>query len=595
MSPEEILASESQERMCAIVEPDRVDAFLAVCAKWEVLATVIGEVTDTGRLQVDWHGERIVDVPPRTVAHEGPVYRRSIQRPAEQDAFVDHDGHNLPRPRTRDQLRATVRQLAVSPGLADKSWITDQYDRYVLGNTVLAQPDNAGMIRLADGTTRGVAISIDGSGRYTRLDPYAGAQLALAEAYRNVAATGARPLAVTNCLNFGSPEDPGVMWQFSEAVRGLADGCRELGVPVTGGNVSFYNQTGATRDPAHSDRRRARGDRGRQLPHTARVLVGWLAGLLVGGDARGVRRVRVDACSARLPRWTTAARRPGAGATPGRRPDRRWPGRPARFGARSVPGRPGPGVSWSPASGTASGPASCCPRAWTLRRAVLRIGRAGDRHGAAHRGDALHRPVPGSRPAAPVHRRRRRVQYRASRSRTSSGSRCPSYAGPGRRPCPACSASRVHELVVSTRGAGCGDPCAGRADRRLVGGAARSPTSTGRRCCRGGTCGRSPATSRSYSPGCPTGSRPGRRRPATSVGEFVTRYRRDVAMIEESTRQHVEGRTPHGTDRLGPEVRRPPTGNGRRGASDDLADPSRAVAGRRLAQHPAGRAGGARR
>jgi phosphoribosylformylglycinamidine synthase len=102
------------------------------------------------------------------------------------------------------------------------------------------------MVRLADDTTRGVAISIDGSGRYTRLDPYAGAQLALAEAYRNVAATGARPLAVTNCLNFGSPEDPGVMWQFSEAVRGLADGCRDLGIPVTGGNVSFYNQTGAT-------------------------------------------------------------------------------------------------------------------------------------------------------------------------------------------------------------------------------------------------------------------------------------------------------------------------------------------------------------
>jgi phosphoribosylformylglycinamidine synthase len=223
-----------------------VDAFLAVCAKWDVLATVIGEVTDTGRLQVDWHGERIVDVPPRTVAHEGPVYKRFIQRPADQDAFVNHDGHALPRPHTRDQLRATVQQLAASPGLADKSWITDQYDRYVLGNTVLAQPENAGMVRLADDTTRGVAISIDGNGRYTRLDPYAGAQLALAEAYRNVAATGARPLAVTNCLNFGSPEDPGVMWQFSEAVRGLADGCRDLGIPVTGGNVSFYNQTGAT-------------------------------------------------------------------------------------------------------------------------------------------------------------------------------------------------------------------------------------------------------------------------------------------------------------------------------------------------------------
>jgi phosphoribosylformylglycinamidine synthase len=115
-----------------------------------------------------------------------------------------------------------------------------------MGNTVLAQPEDAGMVRLDESTLRGVAISTDGNGRYTRLDPYAGAQLALAEAYRNVATTGARPLAVTNCLNFGSPEDPGVMWQFAEAVRGLADGCQTLGTPVTGGNVSFYNQTGTT-------------------------------------------------------------------------------------------------------------------------------------------------------------------------------------------------------------------------------------------------------------------------------------------------------------------------------------------------------------
>jgi phosphoribosylformylglycinamidine synthase len=136
--------------------------------------------------------------------------------------------------------------LVSSPNLADKSWVTDQYDRYVLGNTVLAQPEDAGMIRLGDDSVRGLAVSVDGNGRYTRLDPYAGAQVALAEAYRNVATTGARPLAVTNCLNFGSPEDPGVMWQFSEAVRGLADGCRALGTPVTGGNVSFYNQTGST-------------------------------------------------------------------------------------------------------------------------------------------------------------------------------------------------------------------------------------------------------------------------------------------------------------------------------------------------------------
>jgi phosphoribosylformylglycinamidine synthase len=115
-----------------------------------------------------------------------------------------------------------------------------------MGNTVLAQPEDAGMIRLDETSSRGIAVAVDGNGRYTRLDPYCGAQLALAEAYRNVATTGARPLAVTNCLNFGSPEDPGVMWQFAEAVRGLADGCRALGTPVTGGNVSFYNQTGST-------------------------------------------------------------------------------------------------------------------------------------------------------------------------------------------------------------------------------------------------------------------------------------------------------------------------------------------------------------
>jgi phosphoribosylformylglycinamidine synthase len=246
MAPEEVLASESQERMCAIVEPGKVDAFMEVCRKWDVLATVIGEVTNTGRLQIYWNGDLIVDVPPRTVAHEGPVYERPIQRPPEQDAYVRHDGAKLPRPHSADQLRDTLLKVVASPNIADKSWVTDQYDRYVLGNTVLAQPEDSGMIRLSDNTARGVAISTDGNGRYSLLDPYAGAQLALAEAYRNVATTGARPLAVTNCLNFGSPEDPGVMWQFSEAVRGLADACSTLGVPVTGGNVSFYNQTGHT-------------------------------------------------------------------------------------------------------------------------------------------------------------------------------------------------------------------------------------------------------------------------------------------------------------------------------------------------------------
>jgi phosphoribosylformylglycinamidine synthase len=245
LTPEEILMSESQERMMAVVTEADLEGFLAICAKWDVTATVIGTVTDTGRLTMRWHGELIVDVPPQSLANDGPVYERPMARPAEQDALVDDDADDLPRPTSGVELRAQLLTLAASPDLADKSWITDQYDRYVLGNTVLAPPENAGVIRVSDDGRRGVALSTDGNGRYARLDPYAGAQLALAEAYRNVATTGARPIAVTNCLNFGSPENPAVMWQFAEAVRGLADAALALGVPVTGGNVSFYNQTGA--------------------------------------------------------------------------------------------------------------------------------------------------------------------------------------------------------------------------------------------------------------------------------------------------------------------------------------------------------------
>ena len=244
LAPEEILMSESQERMMAVVEPRHVEQFLAVCAKWDVDATVVGEVTTTGRLVIDWHGEVVVDVPPRTVAHEGPVYDRPYARPADQDALQADAAEALPRPVGGAELRDTLLRLVGSPNLADKSWVTDQYDRYVRGNTVLAQPDDAGVVRVDEQTGLGVALATDCNGRFCQLDPYAGAQLALAEAYRNVAAVGAQPLAVSDCLNFGSPEDPAVMWQFERAVAGLVDGCRALGVPVTGGNVSFYNQTG---------------------------------------------------------------------------------------------------------------------------------------------------------------------------------------------------------------------------------------------------------------------------------------------------------------------------------------------------------------
>ena len=243
LSPEEILMSESQERMCAIVEPSKIARFLEICKKWDVTATVIGEVTDSDRLVITWHDQVIVNVPPRTVAHEGPVYQRPCVKPDYVDR-VNAEKLNLPMPTTAEEICAAVLKLISSPNLADKSWVTSQYDKYVQGNTIQSQPEDSGMIRIDEKSNLGVAISTDANASWSYLNPYEGAKLALAEAARNIATAGAKPLAVTNCLNFGSPEDPGVMWQFAETVRGLADGCLEMGLPVTGGNVSFYNSTG---------------------------------------------------------------------------------------------------------------------------------------------------------------------------------------------------------------------------------------------------------------------------------------------------------------------------------------------------------------
>jgi phosphoribosylformylglycinamidine synthase II len=243
LTPAEILMSESQERMMAVVTPANVEAFLEVCATWDVEATVIGEVTGDGMLTMTWRGGTVVQIPPETAA-DGPVYQRPIARPADLDALRAAGPDGLDRPKEGQDLRDTLLALLGSAELADKSWVTAQYDHYVRGNTVLAMPEDGGLLRIDEQTQRGIALATDGNGRYCRLDPYQGTQLALSEAYRNVAMTGARPLAVTNCLNFGSPEDPAVMWQLAEAVRGLADGCAALGIPVTGGNVSLYNQTG---------------------------------------------------------------------------------------------------------------------------------------------------------------------------------------------------------------------------------------------------------------------------------------------------------------------------------------------------------------
>ena len=241
LTAEEILMSESQERMMAIVRPEKLDGFLEVVGKWDVETSVLGEVTDTGRLVIQWRGEEIVNVEPRTVAVDGPVYDRPVAYPAWIDALQAASAADLPRD---GDLRAEFLALLGSGNLASKRWITDQYDRYVLGNTALSFPDDGGMVRVDEESGLGFAVATDANGRYCQLDPYVGAQLALAEAFRNVAVTGATPVAVSDCLNFGSPENPEVMWQFSRAVEALADGCVELGIPVTGGNVSFYNQTG---------------------------------------------------------------------------------------------------------------------------------------------------------------------------------------------------------------------------------------------------------------------------------------------------------------------------------------------------------------
>lgn len=253
LTPGEILMSESQERMMAVVTPENIAAFEAVMDKWAVEYSWLGQVTDSGRLIITWEGEVIVDVDPRTVAHDGPVYDRPYARPSWQDAVqadaFTGSAQDVGRPSAPADLARAVTELISSPNMCSKAWITKQYDRYVGGNTAMAFPDDAGVIRVDESTGLGVALATDANGRYTYLNPYHGAQLALAEAYRNVATSGAVPMAVSDCLNFGSPEDPDVMWQLAESIRGLSDACLTLGIPVTGGNVSLYNQTGTT--PIH--------------------------------------------------------------------------------------------------------------------------------------------------------------------------------------------------------------------------------------------------------------------------------------------------------------------------------------------------------
>jgi phosphoribosylformylglycinamidine synthase subunit PurL len=257
MNAVEVMTSESQERMLVIVQPDDLDEVLGLCARWEIDASVVGRVTDSRRFRVydglfDRTGERnggdgdaapLADVPVESLG-DGPLYDRPRARPAGQDALQAAD----PAPELEARfpagadLSGELLALLATPTIADKSWVWRQYDHQLFLNSVVGPDADAAVLRLK-GTDRALALTTDGKGRFCRLDPRTGGQLAVLEAARNIACVGARPLALVNCLNFGNPEHPEVMWQFAEVVDGMSDACAALEIPVVGGNVSFYNES----------------------------------------------------------------------------------------------------------------------------------------------------------------------------------------------------------------------------------------------------------------------------------------------------------------------------------------------------------------
>ena len=240
MTPYEMMLSESQERMLLVAERGREAEVFRVFEKWGLDAVEIGRVTDDGKLRILHHGKITAEIPAHAIAEEGPVYQRPIGAPppmaAEEKRLVEFSASGA-------DLTGNLKKLLASPSIASKRWIIGQYDQQVRTNTrVIPGAGDAAVLRLKE-SRRGLALSTDGNGRWCWLNPRLGAMHAVAEAARNVACSGARPVAATNCLNFGNPEKPEVMWQFSEAIDGIAEACKALGVPITGGNVSFYNET----------------------------------------------------------------------------------------------------------------------------------------------------------------------------------------------------------------------------------------------------------------------------------------------------------------------------------------------------------------
>ena len=239
MTPYEIMLSESQERMLLVATRGRETEIRDIFAKWELDAVEIGAVTGDGVLRVRSHGRVVAEVPVKALADEAPVYEKPTARPAWQDALEAFDPLSLP---VSIELEAALLALLASPGIASKEWVYRQYDQQVGTNTLVLPGSDAGVLRIK-GTRKAVALTTDCNARFVHLNPRLGAAMAVAEAARNVSVTGARPLGLTDCLNFGSPERPEILWQFKEAVAGIGEACRALEIPVVGGNVSFYNET----------------------------------------------------------------------------------------------------------------------------------------------------------------------------------------------------------------------------------------------------------------------------------------------------------------------------------------------------------------
>ncbi len=242
MTPYEILLSESQERMLIVARKGTEDEIKRIFEKWDLDAVVIGRVTDDGQFRARFGGAEVACIPVGALTKEAPVYQRSSARPGNQDQLQHLDLAAIAEPK---DLGDALKSLLASPNVASKEWIFRQYDHFVRSNTVVAPGADAAVIRLK-GTEKGLALTVDGNSRYCYLDPYVGGVIAVAEAARNLACVGARPIGLTDCLNFGSPENPAVMWQFAEVVRGMRDACIALKVPVVSGNVSFYNDTDGT-------------------------------------------------------------------------------------------------------------------------------------------------------------------------------------------------------------------------------------------------------------------------------------------------------------------------------------------------------------